>query len=89
MYDTYMEKIQPYTYTSPLTGTEYLVVPKEETRMVGDWYKGEPLRPETVVRYDVVLQGNSVQFAYTKEGVDGAVAHFEGVSDGWYCLPRD
>ena len=78
-----------FTFTSPRTGTEYLVVPKEETRMVGDWYKGEPLRSETFVRYDIVLHGNLVQFALTEEEVAGSVAHFEGVTDGWYCLPRD
>ena len=84
-----MEKTQTFTYTSPLTGTEYLVVPKTHTRMTGDWYAGEPLRPVGVTTYEVVLNGNPVQFALDKDGVAKAVAHFEGVTDGWYCLPRD
>ena len=78
-----------FSYVSPRTGTEYQVVPREETRMVGDWYKGEPLRPETIHYYEIVLNGRMVQFAFTEDGVEKAVAHFEGVTDGWYCLARD
>ncbi len=72
-----MENLTPFTYTSPLTGTEYLVVPCEETRMVGNWYKGEPLRPEIIHYYEIVLNGNPVQFTYVEDGVAAAVAHFE------------
>jgi hypothetical protein len=78
-----------FNYVSPLTGTEYQVVPTTETRMVGDWYKGEPLRPETIHYYEIVLNGRMVQFAFTEESVGDAVAHYEGKDDGWYCLPRD
>ena len=78
-----------FTYVSPLTGTEYQVVPTTETRMVGNWYKGEPLRPETITYYEIVLNGRMVQFAFTEESVGDAVAHYEGKDDGWYCLPRD
>jgi hypothetical protein len=81
--------LNPFTYTSPRTGTEYLIVPKTSTRMRGDWYKNEPLRPVEETTYEVVLMGNPVQFALTEDGIPAAVAHFEGFSDGWYCLPRD
>jgi hypothetical protein len=78
-----------FTYVSPLTGTEYQVVPTTETRMVGNWYKGEALRPETITYYEIVLNGRMVQFTYVEDGVAAAVAHYEGKDDGWYCLPRD
>jgi hypothetical protein len=78
-----------FAYVSPRTGTEYLVVPREETRMVGDWYKGETLRPEIIHYYEIVLNGNPVHFTYVEDGVAAAVAHYEGKDDGWYCLPRD
>jgi hypothetical protein len=69
--------LNPFTYTSPRTGTEYLIVPKTSTRMRGDWYKNEPLRPVEETTYEVVLMGNPVQFALSVEGVPDAVAHFE------------
>lgn len=84
-----MEKITSYTYTSPLTGNEYLVVPETLTRMGGDWYKGEPLRPVEYTQYNVLFNGRKVQFAFSEEGVSDSVAHFEGVTDGWYSSPRD
>lgn len=72
-----METLPTTTYVSPLTGTEYLVVPRTETRMVGDWYKGEPLRPVETTTYQVVLNGNPVQFALTEDGVAESVRYFE------------
>ena len=69
--------LNPFTYTSPRTGTEYLIVPKTSTRMRGDWYKNEPLRPVEETTYEVVLMGNPVQFALTEDGIPAAVAHFE------------
>jgi hypothetical protein len=57
--------------------------------MVGNWYKGETLRPEIIHYYEIVLNGRMVQFAFTEESVESAVAHFEGVDDGWYCTARD
>ena len=76
-YNTYMENLPVTVYTSPLTGTEYLVVPKTSTRMRGDWYAGEPLRPVETTTYQIVLNGNPVQFALSEDGVPAAVAHFE------------
>ncbi len=81
-----MEKTQTFTYTSPLTGTEYLVVPKHSQRA---YYENGQQLWRDVTTYEVVLNGNPVQFALTLDGVAKAVAHFEGVTDGWYCLPRD
>jgi hypothetical protein len=66
-----------FNYVSPLTGTEYLIVPKTSTRMRGDWYKNEPLRPVEEVTYEVVLMGRMVQFALAEDGVPEAVKHFE------------
>lgn len=77
------------TWLSPKTGTQYLIVPRIQTRMTGDWVKGESLHPEEYVQYDIVLDGNLVQFCFRIEDVPAAVAHFEGEDDGWYCLPRD
>jgi hypothetical protein len=89
-YNTYMENLPTTTYTSPLTGTEYLIVPKTSTRMRGDWYKGEPLRPVEETTYEVVLNGNPVQFALSEAGVPDAVRHFEQPGwDGWTTSPRD
>lgn len=61
------------TYTSPRTGLVY-----EAT-----------LNTEPYARYDITQAGRWVQFALTPEGIEGSVAHAEGVSDGWYCLARD
>jgi len=76
-YNTYMENLPTTVYTSPLTGTEYLVVPKTQTRMAGDWYKGEPLRPVEYTQYDIVLNGKPVQFCFDEANVPSTVAHFE------------
>jgi len=74
------------TYVSPLTGTEYLIVPKHGRRAY--YENGQQLwREETT--YEIVLNGKAIQFALSPEGIAGAVAHAEGVSDGWYCLARD
>jgi hypothetical protein len=81
-----MEKTQSFTYVSPLTGTQYLVVPKHSQRA---YYQDGQQLWRAEVTYEVVLNGNPVQFALTKEGLEKAVAHFEGVDDGWYCLARD
>ena len=89
-YYTYMEKLTATTYTSPLTGVTYLVVPKTQTRMAGDWYKGEPLHPVEYTQYDIVLSGNPVQFCFDEADVPNAVHHFE--EPGWDRVttsPRD
>lgn len=61
------------TYTSPRTGLVY-----EAT-----------LNTKGYTRYDITLNGKWVQFALSEASIAGSVAHAEGVSDGWYCLPRD
>ena len=74
------------TYLSPKTGTQYLIVPKNDRRAY--YEDGQQLwRDDTI--FQVVLDGNPVQFSLTVEGIPGAVAHFEGEDDGWYCLGRD
>ena len=77
--DTNMEKdtLPLTTYVSPRTGTEYLIVPKTSTRMAGDWHKGEPLRPVETTTYEIVLNGNPVQFALSEDGIAASVEHFE------------
>jgi hypothetical protein len=74
------------TYLSPKTGTQYLIVPKHSQRAY--YEDGQQLWRDEVT-YQVVLDGNPVQFALTMEGVPGAVAHFEGEDDGWTTSPRD
>ena len=61
------------TYTSPRTGLVYDAV----------------LDTVPYTRYQISLDGKWVQFALDADGIAGSVAHHEGVSDGWYCLPRD
>lgn len=88
-YNTYMENLT-HTYVSPRTGTEYLVVPQTLTRMAGDWYKGEPLRPVEYTQWDIVLRGNLVQFCFNEADIPDAVRHFEEPGwDGWTTSPRD
>jgi hypothetical protein len=76
-YNTYMENLPLTTYTSPLTGTEYLVVPKTLTRAVGGFLYGTPLRQEEYTQYDIVLNGNPVQFCFSEGDVPATVAHLE------------
>ena len=76
-------------YTSPLTNVQYDIVTREETRMAGDWYAGEALRPVTYTRYDIYLNGKKVQFALTEDRIPASVANYEGVNDGIYSSPRD
>ena len=45
--------------------------------MMGDWYKNEPLRPVEVTTYEIVLNGNPVQFALSEDGIAASVEHFE------------
>lgn len=61
------------TYTSSLTGNTYDVVYSD---------KG-------YIHYDIFLNGKWVQFGLTPDDISGAIASYEGISDGWYCLPRD
>jgi hypothetical protein len=61
------------TYVSPRTNLTYEAV----------------LRTDGYTRYDITLDGKWVQFALSEEGIEGSVAHAEGVSDGWTSSPRD
>jgi hypothetical protein len=45
--------------------------------MRGDWYAGEPLRPVEETTYEIVLNGNPVQFALSEDGIAASVEHFE------------
>jgi hypothetical protein len=74
--DTNMEKetLPLTTFVSPRTGTEYLIVPKYGKRAY--YEDGQQLwRDETT--YQIVLNGNPVQFALSEEGIAGSVEHFE------------
>jgi hypothetical protein len=75
------------TYTSPLTGTVYTVVKSYSER--GAWDSNGGYAPITVKQYSIYDGDRMVQFAFDEGGIADAVAHFEGVSDGWVCLPRD
>ena len=61
------------TYTSPRTGLVYQAT----------------LNTQLYTRYEITLDGKWVQFALDADGIAGSVAHYEGVPDAWYCLPRD
>jgi hypothetical protein len=69
-----MEKTQSYNYVSPLTGTEYQVVPKQSQR--AHYQDGQQLWRDEVT-YEITLDGRMVQFAFTEESVMDAVAHYE------------
>ena len=60
------------TFTSPQTGTEYLVVERVDRRMVGS-----PLRWVEGTEYTVVLNGNPVQFCFREEDIPEAVSRYE------------
>lgn len=86
--DTNMEKdtLPLTTFVSPRTGVEYLIVPKCGRRAY--YVDGKQLWRDEVT-YEILLNGNRVQFALSEDGVASSVAHFEGVSDGWTSSPRD
>ena len=64
-------------FVSPRTGFEYLIMPKTSTRMMGDWYSNEPLRPVEQTTYEIIFNGRLVQFALSEEGVAACVERFE------------
>ena len=78
--DTSMEKeTLPITiFVSPRTGTEYLIVAKSKSHV--DYH--EFMNPATefireYTQYDVVLNGNPVQFCFREEDIPATVEHFE------------
>jgi hypothetical protein len=69
-----MENLPLTAYTSPRTGTEYLIVPKHGQRAY--FQDGQQLwKDETT--YEIVLNGNPVQFALSEAGIAASVEHFE------------
>jgi hypothetical protein len=85
--DTNMEKdtLPLTTFVSPRTGVEYLVIAKPQTR--ADYHEmGNPatryIREYT--QYDIVLNGNPVQFCFREEDIAETVEWFEnpGVNVG-------
>ena len=76
------------TYVSPRTGTEYLIVPKQSWYMTFDGKGGSARKYFT--KYEIVLNGNPVQFALSEETIPDQVRHFEQPGwDGWTTSPRD
>ena len=72
--DTSMEKLPLTVYTSPRTGTEYLVNPRHSQRAY--FQDGQRLwKDETT--YEIVLNGNPVQFSLSEAGIPAAVEQFE------------
>jgi hypothetical protein len=65
------------TYTSPQTGTEYLIVHKPTWHMAGGILEGCPMYRVDYTQYDVVLNGNPVQFCFREEDIPEAVSRFE------------
>ena len=69
--------METITYVSPQTGTEYLIVPKKMWRMAGGIMENRPLYRVDYVQYDVVLNGNTVQFCFDEKDIPEAVSRFE------------
>jgi hypothetical protein len=76
-YNTYMETLPLTVYTSPRTGTEYLVVPQTLSRAVGGCLYGTPLRQEEYTQYDILLNGNLVQFCFSEGDVVDTIEYLE------------
>ncbi len=66
-----------FTYTSPQTGTEYLVVSKPAWHMAGGILEGCPMYRVDRTQFDIVLNGNLVQFCFREEDIPEAVRRFE------------
>jgi hypothetical protein len=74
-------------FTSALTGKIYTVVKSYSER--GAWDTDGNYAPITVKQYSIYDGDRMVQFAFDEAGIARAVAHAEGVSDGWVTSPRD
>jgi hypothetical protein len=72
-----MENLPLTAYTSPRTGTEYLVVPQTLSRAVGGFMYGTPLRQEEYTQYDIVLGDRTVQFCFSEADVATTVEFYE------------
>ncbi len=69
-----METLPLTTFVSPRTGTEYLIVPKHGKRAY--YVDGQQLwRDETI--YEIILNGNPVQFALSEDRIADSVEHYE------------
>jgi len=66
-----------FAYISPETNVEYLVVVNLQRRMRGGVLEGCPMYWQTEKQYDIVLQGNPVQFCFREEDIPDAVNRFE------------
>ena len=77
-YNTYMKNLSTTTYVSPRTGTEYLIVAKPQSRVdYREFMNPAPKYMREYTQYDVVLNGNLVQFCFREEDIAGAVEWFE------------
>ena len=73
-----MEKTEtPFAFTSPRTGTQYLVVPSPRWRMAGGILENCPMYRVDYTQYDLVLDGQTVQFCFEKDRIAEAVERFE------------
>ena len=74
-------------FTSPRTGTEYLVVTETCTRMAGGVLEGCDMYRTEYTQYNIVLNGRPVQFCFSEGDIPNAVAAFENpgpdVSSPW------
>jgi hypothetical protein len=66
-----------FAYISPETNVEYLVVVNLQRRMRGGVLEGCPMYWQTEKQYDIVLNGNPVQFCFREEDIPDAVNRFE------------
>lgn len=69
--------LAPFTYVSPQTGTEYIIAPKAQWRMAGGIMENCPMYRTDYIQYDVVLNGNMVQFCFDKDRIPEVVFGLE------------
>ena len=74
-------------FTSPRTGTVYTVVAFPQSRAA--WDENGVKYDRQYTEYRIFHGGTKVQFAFDVDGVERAVAHYEGYHDGVTSSPRD
>lgn len=75
-----MKMIETTTYTSP-SGVTYEIKPQVRTRMAGGILENCEMYPVEYTEYEIFLNGQKVQFAFSEEGIADSVKHYE--QPGW------
>ena len=72
-----MDNLTPFTFTSPDTGTEYLVQPISQWRMAGGYLEHCPLYRVDYTEYQILRDGKVVQFCFSEDQIASTVRHLE------------